>query len=122
MALARATAWAAEQQDSRAAVEAWRYLGALRWDLADDRIGADEAFFVACAIDPEAGAYRYAMDLCGRAGPKDAFPVIVERAGEMHRGRIDVGKRRRLVFQFRDDAFGDFRANAGRARHCGLVA
>lgn len=80
IALARATAWAAEQQDTQAAVEAWRYLGALRWDLADDRIGADEAFFVACAIDPETGPYRYAIDLRDRAGAGDAFPLVVERA------------------------------------------
>lgn len=80
IALARANAWAAEQQDTQAAVEAWRYLGALRWDLADDHIGADEAFFVACAIDPETGPYRYAIDLRDRAGAGDAFPLIVERA------------------------------------------
>lgn len=80
IALARANAWAAEQRDTQQAVEAWRYLGALRWDLADDRIGADEAFFVACAIDPETGPYRYAIDLRDRAGAGDAFPLVVERA------------------------------------------
>ncbi len=80
IALARANAWAAEQQEPQAAVEAWRYLGALRWDLADDRIGADEAFFVACAIEPDTGPYRYAIDLRDRAGPADAFSMLVERA------------------------------------------
>ncbi|OIQ70101.1 hypothetical protein GALL_482930 [mine drainage metagenome] len=39
----------------------------------------------------------------------------------MHQRRIDTGKGGRLVLQFGDDALGDFRADAGRARHCGLV-
>src|SRR5690349_4447709 len=37
--------------------------------------------------------------------------LIVDRAGEMHHGGIDVGKGRRLVLQLGDDALGDLRAD-----------
>lgn len=80
VSLARARAWAAEQRDVTSAVEAWRALGAMRWDLAADSIGAEEAFYVACSIEPDAGPYRYASDLSGRAGATMAVPMIVERA------------------------------------------
>ncbi|HHH28587.1 MAG TPA: hypothetical protein ENK57_09615, partial [Polyangiaceae bacterium] len=80
LSLARARAWAAEQRDATSAVEAWRVLGAMRWDLAADSIGAEEAFYVACSIEPDAGPYRYASDLAGRAGAPLAVPMIVERA------------------------------------------
>lgn len=80
ISLARARAWAAEQRDVTSAVEAWRVLGAMRWDLAADAIGSEEAFYVACSIEPDAGPYRYASDLSGRAGAAVAVPMIVERA------------------------------------------
>jgi tetratricopeptide (TPR) repeat protein len=80
ISLLRAAAWAAEQQDLPTSVAAWRKLGAARWDLADDLIGAEEAFFVACSIDPETGPYRYARDLGTRLGSEAAVPRIVERA------------------------------------------
>ena len=48
--------------------------------------------------------------------------LLVERAGEMHHRRIDVGEGRRLVLQFGDDALGDLGPDAGRARHRRLVA
>ena len=80
VSLARARAWAAEQRDVTSAVESWRVLGAMRWDLAADSIGAEEAFYVACSIEPDTGPYRYASDLSGRAGAPMAVPLIVERA------------------------------------------
>src|SRR6201986_1573769 len=48
--------------------------------------------------------------------------VIVDRAGEIDQRRFDIGKGRRLVLQFRDDALGDLGPDARRARHRGLVA
>ncbi|HZO13550.1 MAG TPA: hypothetical protein VFB62_09830, partial [Polyangiaceae bacterium] len=80
LALAHANAWAAEQQDTQTAVEAWRELAALRSDVADDHEGAEEAFFVACAHDPEAGPYRYAGDLTDRFGAEAAVSILVDRA------------------------------------------
>ena len=80
LARAHARAWAAEQQDTRSAVAAWRRLGALRWDLAGDRIGAEEAFFVACSQEPDRGPYRYAQDLCDRAGAGLAVEMVLSRA------------------------------------------
>src|SRR5437868_10081949 len=57
-----------------------------------------------------------------RIGHRARRAVIVDRAGEMHHGGIDVGEGRRLVLQLADDALGHFRADAGRARYRGLVA
>src|SRR5690242_17243856 len=37
-----------------------------------------------------------------RIGDRARRAVIVDGAGKMHHGRIDIGERRRLVFQFRD--------------------
>src|SRR5262245_39678798 len=48
--------------------------------------------------------------------------VIVDGAGKVYDGRVDIGKTWRLVLQLGDDALGDFRADAGRARYRGLVA
>lgn len=80
LSLARADAWASELHSLEEAVMAWRRLGALRFDLAEDVAGADEAFFAACSLEPDQGPYRYAQDLVQRAGATDALPRIVERA------------------------------------------
>ncbi|MGY3646542.1 hypothetical protein ACVWW2_001833 [Bradyrhizobium sp. LM4.3] len=40
----------------------------------------------------------------------------------MHHGWVNSCEGRRLVFQFGDDALGDLGADAGRARHRGLIA
>ena len=45
-----------------------------------------------------------------------------DRAGEPHHRRIEIGIGRRLVLQFGDDALGDLRPDAGRARDHRLVA
>src|SRR5262249_18625918 len=47
---------------------------------------------------------------------------LFDRAGEPDHRRIEIGVGRRLVLQFRHDALGHFRADAGRARDRGLVA
>ena len=57
-----------------------------------------------------------------RVGDRLRRALLVERAGEPHQSRIDIGIGRRLVFQFGDDALGDFRPDARRARHHRLVA
>ncbi len=48
--------------------------------------------------------------------------LVVDRARQMRDCRIDRRKRGRLVLQFGDDALGDLRPDAWRARHRGLVA
>ena len=47
---------------------------------------------------------------------------LIDRAGQVDQRRIDIGEGRRPVFQLCDDALGHLRADAGRARHRGLVA
>src|SRR5215813_13045624 len=47
---------------------------------------------------------------------------LFDRAGEPDHRRIEIGVGRRLVLEFRHDALGDLRADAGRARDHGLVA
>jgi tetratricopeptide (TPR) repeat protein len=83
LALAHARAWTAEQESARQAIQAWRALAALRWDLAGDEVGADEAYFIACAQDPERGPYRYAVDLCDRAGPHAGIERVLARAASL---------------------------------------
>src|SRR5262249_11303911 len=41
------------------ASNAWRDVGSLRWDLAEDQEGAEDAFFAACLISPQGGVERY---------------------------------------------------------------
>jgi hypothetical protein len=96
LALAHADAWAAEQRDRSGAVDAWRQLGALRWDLADDPIGAEEAWFVSCAQDPETGPFRYAADLLDRAGVDEAIEMVCWRATQQA-GEDDPRMRARLL-------------------------
>ncbi|MCC6521100.1 MAG: hypothetical protein IT373_00425 [Polyangiaceae bacterium] len=60
---------------------AWRELGGLRWDLAGDAIGAEDAFFNACRNDPTRAPYLYARDLCDRLGVEHAARLVVHRAG-----------------------------------------
>src|SRR5712671_5142844 len=57
-----------------------------------------------------------------RVGNRTRRAIVIDRAGQMHQRRIDIGEGRRLVLQFGDDAFGHLRADAGRACHRRLVA
>jgi hypothetical protein len=62
------------------AAEAFRELGTLRWDLAQDRLGAEEAFFFASELVVEGGAELYARDLAAIAGVHEAIAAIARRA------------------------------------------
>ena len=71
----------ASGEHSEAAFAAWRTLGALRWDLAEDYRGSEQALFA--ASDP-AGRYDiYTEDLVELAGAEQAALAIRERASVM---------------------------------------
>lgn len=72
-----------ERASALEAATAWRLLGSLRWDLADDWRGAEQAFFAASELDPEDGVRIYVRDLCEFAGTDDALEAVSERAGMM---------------------------------------
>ncbi|WP_170229272.1 hypothetical protein [Polyangium fumosum] len=57
-----------------------RDLGAVRWDLAQDSAGAEEAFWRAAVAAPRGGMERYARDLVTFAGPAAALDAIVRRS------------------------------------------
>ncbi|MDI1449508.1 hypothetical protein [Polyangium sp. 6x1] len=57
-----------------------RDLGAVRWDLAQDPAGAEDAFWRAAVAAPRGGMERYARDLVTFAGPAAALDAIVRRA------------------------------------------
>jgi hypothetical protein len=66
-----------------AAATAFRELGSLRWDLAEDRRGAEEAFFRAGELLTRGGIERYARDLLAFAGVDYAIEALAMRAGRM---------------------------------------
>ena len=56
---------------------AWRDLGSLRWDLAGDQIGAEEAFYRAGELAPKGGVARFARDLTDFGGEEHAMYALV---------------------------------------------
>ncbi|MEJ7727931.1 MAG: tetratricopeptide repeat protein [Polyangiaceae bacterium] len=62
------------------AATAWRELGGLRWDLADDPRGAEQAFYFASTLGGDDGLRRYAVDLCEFAGVPDGMRLLHARA------------------------------------------
>jgi hypothetical protein len=66
------------------AANALRELGSMRWDLADDRRGAEEAFYRAGEISPRGGMERYARDLFAFAGTEAAIEALASRANRAH--------------------------------------
>lgn len=68
-----------EQSQLEDLSNALRELGSIRWDLAQDPVGAEDAFFRAALHAPQGGLERYARDLVTFAGPEDAFDPIIER-------------------------------------------
>ncbi|WP_437589551.1 hypothetical protein [Sorangium sp. So ce1000] len=89
LAAAKARAFTALGGDAAGeAAAAWRELGSLRWDLAEDHRGAEDAFFRASEIAPSGGTERYARDMCEFAGVEAAIDAIVARAAE---ARGDAG-------------------------------
>lgn len=67
-----------DRRHSEQTLDAWRALGALRWDLAEDYRGSEQALFAAC--DPVDRFDLYAQDLVELAGPEQAVLAIRERA------------------------------------------
>jgi hypothetical protein len=69
----------AAASDPAATACAWRELGAARWDLADDRAGALEAWRRAAAASGSHGYTTFALDLVAFSDPQFAFDWM-ERA------------------------------------------
>lgn len=64
--------------------EAWRVLGALRWDLAYDPRGAELALYSAAEAAGDLAGYRlYASDLCELAGPEKGIAALFERLASL---------------------------------------
>ncbi|MGK3998315.1 hypothetical protein [Sorangium sp. So ce1024] len=83
LAEAKARALTAQGGDAAdAAAAAWRELGSLLWDLAEDHRGAEKAFFRASEIAPSGGTERYARDMCEFAGVEAAIDALAARAAE----------------------------------------
>ncbi|WP_437779676.1 hypothetical protein [Sorangium sp. So ce1097] len=83
IALAEAKARALTAQGGDDAAAAWRELGSLLWDLAEDHRGAERAFFRASEVAPSGGTERYARDMCEFAGVEAAIDALVARAAEV---------------------------------------
>ncbi|WP_437886340.1 hypothetical protein [Sorangium sp. So ce307] len=84
LAEAKARAFAAQGGDAaEEAASAWRELGSLLWDLAEDHRGAERAFFRASEVAPSGGTERYARDMCEFAGVEAAIEALVARAAEV---------------------------------------
>jgi tetratricopeptide (TPR) repeat protein len=62
--------------DTPAATWAWRDLGAALWDLAEDRVGAIEAWQRAARTASSRGHATLALDLIAFAGPAFAFEYL----------------------------------------------
>ncbi|MBI4701476.1 MAG: hypothetical protein HY744_10005 [Deltaproteobacteria bacterium] len=80
LALVQTRAELAGARGQEEAIASWRQLGALRWDLADDRLGAEDAFFASCRLDPIRAPEMYAADLFDRAATPEALGLVLARA------------------------------------------
>jgi hypothetical protein len=60
----------------------WREVGAARWDLAQDKLGAFTVWEHAASLDPESGYSRLAADLLNFAGADAALEELQRLAGE----------------------------------------
>jgi tetratricopeptide (TPR) repeat protein len=76
-----------------AAASAFRELGSLLWDLAEDRRGAEAALFRAAELSSHGGIERYARDLFAFAGVDAAIEALSGRANRLH-GGADAHKTR----------------------------
>src|SRR5262249_4037383 len=78
---AKALALAALGPESHGvAATAFRELGSLRWDLADDPARGEEAFFRACELVSIGGVQRYARDMSAFTGVHEAIDALLMRA------------------------------------------
>jgi len=66
----------AAEGDLEAVVWAWRDLGAALWDLAEDRVGAIDAWQRAARLAPSRGHATMAFDLVDFAGAEFAFEYL----------------------------------------------
>ncbi len=62
---------------------ALRELGSVKWDLAQDMQGAEQAFFKAAQAAPRGGMVRYAHDLMTFAGPEAGLDAVIRRAARL---------------------------------------
>lgn len=72
-----------EQSQLENLAVAWRELGSVKWDLARDRMGAEQAFFKAAQTAPQGGMVRYAHDLMTFAGPEHGLDMVIRRAARL---------------------------------------
>ena len=79
----------------RGVIESLRVLGALRWDLAEDTRGAEQALFEAAELDVTSGFEVYAHDLNELAGLDQAILAMFERLallqGDAPEARVALG-------------------------------
>lgn len=83
VAAAEARAHAVTKHGPEAAIDAalaWRDVAALRWDLAEDQEGAEDALYAASFIAPRDGVEIYARDLAELAGVPEAIEILRARA------------------------------------------
>jgi cellulose synthase operon protein C len=78
-----------------AAAVAFRELGSLRWDLADDPRSAEAAFFRACELTPAGGVERYSRDMSAFGGMLEAIDALFARAATVTGATDGEGRRLR---------------------------
>lgn len=76
-----------EQSQLENLAMAWRELGSVKWDLAHDGLGAEQAFFKAAQAAPQGGMVRYAHDLMTFAGPEPGLDAVIRRAARLDDSR-----------------------------------
>lgn len=69
--------------DTELLVSATRWLGSVRWDLADDREGAERALFDAATVSGAQGYALYVRDLAELGGAAEAVKVALARGAEL---------------------------------------
>lgn len=72
-----------EQSQLENLAVAWRELGSVKWDLARDPMGAEQAFFKAAQTAPQGGMVRYAHDLMTFAGSEHGLDMVIRRAARL---------------------------------------
>lgn len=72
-----------EQSQLENLAVAWRELGSVKWDLARDTTGAEQAFFKAAQTAPQGGMVRYAHDLMTFAGAEPGLDMVIRRAARL---------------------------------------
>ncbi len=66
---------------------ALRELGSVKWDLAQDPVGAEKSFFKAAQAAPHGGMVRYAHDMMTFAGPETGLDAVIQRAARLDEPR-----------------------------------